>query len=64
MGTTLETTRFVGKDFTDQDVNIEHIAVGFGARTEEIKDPGNFGEALNQALAHADPGFLIITREP
>jgi benzoylformate decarboxylase len=64
MGTTMEATHFVGTDFTDPDVNVERIAAGFGARTDAIKNPGGIGDALDRALAHDGPSFLIIAREP
>ena len=39
MGTTIETTRFVGMDFDSPDLNMQGIAEGFGARTERIGKP-------------------------
>ena len=64
MGTTIETTRFVGMDFTDPDVNMQSIAGALGARTEMIDNLGAIGDVLRRALAHAGPSFLIIDREP
>jgi benzoylformate decarboxylase len=64
IGTTIDTTRFVGMDFTDPDVNMQGIAAALGARTETIGQPGAIGEILGRALAHAGPSFLIIDREP
>jgi benzoylformate decarboxylase len=64
MGTTIETTRFVGMDFTDPDVNMQGIAAALGARTEIIDDLGAIGAVLERALAHAGPSFLLIDREP
>ena len=37
MGTTIETTRFVGMDFDNPNLNMQGIAEGFGARTEKIE---------------------------
>ena len=64
MGTTIETTQFVGLDFSDPNVDMEKIAEGFGARVETIDDLEAVGDALARALAHAGPSFLIIDREP
>jgi benzoylformate decarboxylase len=64
MGTTIETTHFVGMDFTDPDVNVRGIAAALGARTEVIDELGAIGDVLGRALAHAGPSFLIINREP
>ena len=64
MGTTLETTRFVGMDFDNPSVDIQRIAESFGARTEKIDSLHAIGEVLGRALAHSGPSFLIIDREP
>jgi benzoylformate decarboxylase len=64
MRTTIETTRFVGMDFTDPDVNMQGLAAALGARTEIIDDLGAIGAVLDRALAHAGPSFLLINREP
>lgn len=64
MGTTFETTRFVGLDFNDPDVDLQRIAEGFGARSERITSAEAVGEVLARALAHQGPSFLIIDREP
>jgi benzoylformate decarboxylase len=64
MGTTLETTRFVGMDFRDPDVNMQGIAAALGARTEMIDELGAIGDILGRALAHGGPSFLLIDREP
>jgi benzoylformate decarboxylase len=64
IGTTIDTTSFVGMDFTDPDVNMQGIAAALGARTETIDQPGAIGDILGRALAHAGPSFLIIDREP
>ena len=64
MGTTIETTHFVGMDFTDPDVNMQSIAAAFGARTEKIDSQKAIGDALKRALPHPGPSFLLIEREP
>jgi benzoylformate decarboxylase len=64
MGTTIETTRFVGMDFDNPDLDMQRIAEGFGARTEKIANLQTIGEVLGRALAHPGPSFLIIDREP
>lgn len=64
MGTTMETARFVGMDFSDPKVDLQRIAEGFGARTERIVDSRSVGEVLDRALSHPGPSFLIIDREP
>lgn len=64
MGTTPETTRFVGMDFSDPNVDLQRVAEGFGARTERISSVGAVGDVLARALAHRGPSFLIIDREP
>ena len=64
MGTTMETTHFVGMDFSDPHVDLQRIAEGFGARTERITSVEVVGDVLARALAHRGPSFLIIDREP
>jgi len=64
MGTTFETTKFVGLDFDNPNLNMQGIAEGFGARVETIENMHTVGEVLKRALAHKGPSFLIITREP
>ena len=64
MGTTIETTQFVGMDFDNPDVDMQRIAEGFGARAEKINNLQTIGEVLGRALAHSGPSFLIIDREP
>jgi benzoylformate decarboxylase len=64
MGTTIETTRFVGMDFGNPDLDMQRIAEGFGARVEKLEDVQTIGEVLGRALAHSGPSFLIIDREP
>lgn len=64
MGTTIETTHFVGMDFSNPNVDMPRIAGGFGARTEKIEDIQGIGDVLSRALAHPGPSFLIIDREP
>jgi len=63
MGTTIDTTHFVGMDFDNPSLDMKRIAEGFGARTEKIDDLGRIGEVLDRARAHAGPSFLIIDRE-
>jgi benzoylformate decarboxylase len=64
MGTTIETTQFVGMDFGNPDLDMQRIAEGFGARTEKIKSLQMISEVLGRALDHRGPSFLIIDREP
>jgi benzoylformate decarboxylase len=64
MGTTIETTQFVGLDFSDPDVDMHKVAEGFGARVETIDDVQAVGDVLARALAHLGPSFLIINHEP
>jgi benzoylformate decarboxylase len=64
MGTTIETTRFVGMDFTHPDVDVQSIATGLGARTQKIDNLNAIANALTQALAHSGPSFIVIDREP
>jgi benzoylformate decarboxylase len=64
MGTTMETTRFVGMDFNDPNVDVQRIAEGLGARTQKIAHLGGIGDALKQAQAYSGPSFLVIDREP
>ena len=64
MGTTIETTQFVGLDFNNPDLDMQRIAEGFGARSEKIDNLQSIGEVLGRALAHRGPSFLIIDREP
>ena len=64
MGTTIETTQFVGLDFKNPDLDMRRIAEGFGARTEKIEDLQSISDVLGRALAHQGPSFLVIDREP
>lgn len=64
MGTAIETTHFVGMDFSDPNVDMRRIAEGFGARTEKIENLQTIGGILERAMAHRGPSFLIIDREP
>jgi benzoylformate decarboxylase len=64
MGTTIETTRFVGMDFNDPDVDVQKIAAGLGARTQKIDSLGAIGDVLTKALGYSGPSFLVIDREP
>lgn len=64
MGTTIETTQFVGLDFNNPGVDVQRIVEGFGARTERIDNLQTIGEVLGRALTHRGPSFLIIDREP
>ncbi len=64
MGTTIETTHFVGMDFDQPNVEVSKIAEGFGARVEKIADSEAIGPVLSRALAHLGPSFLVIDREP
>jgi benzoylformate decarboxylase len=64
MGTTIETTRFVGMDFDNPNLDMQGIAAGFGARIGKIDKAVATGEVLARAQAHRGPSFLIIDREP
>ena len=63
MGTTLQSTHFVGLDFDDPDVDVLKIAEGLGARCGRIASLASIGEVLAQALAYAGPSFIVIDRE-
>jgi benzoylformate decarboxylase len=64
MGTTIETTHFVGMDFDNPNLDMQGIAAGFGARIEKIDKVGTIGEVLVRAQAYRGPTFVIIDREP
>lgn len=64
MGTTIETTNFVGMDFRDPNVDLQKIAEGFGARTDTLASPDAVRDVLSRALAHAGPSFIVFHREP
>ena len=64
MGTTIETTKFVGLDFDHPNLNMQGIAEGFGARVERITTLQGIDQILERAFAHRGPSFLIIDREP
>ena len=64
MGTTLQSTQFVGMDFDDPDVDMLKIAEGLGARSDRIDCAAAIGDVLSRALAHAGPSFIVIDREP
>ena len=63
MGTTIETTHFVGMDFDNPNLDMQGIAAGFGARIEKIDKLGTIGEVVGRAQAHRGPSFLVINRE-
>jgi benzoylformate decarboxylase len=63
MGTTIETTSFVGMDFDNPNLDMQGIAAGFGARVEKIDKAGAIGGVLTRAQAHSGPTFIIIDRE-
>jgi len=64
MGTTIETTHFVGLDFSDPKLDLQRIAEGFGARTERLSSATAVGDVLARALAYRGPTFLLVDREP
>jgi benzoylformate decarboxylase len=64
MGTTIETTRFVGMDFDQPSLNMQGIAEGFGARVERIETLQGIDDVLRRAHAYQGPSFLIVDREP
>ena len=64
MGTTIDTTRFVGMDFDDPKLDMQGIASGFGARIDRIDKISAIDGVLGRALAHRGPSFLIVDREP
>jgi benzoylformate decarboxylase len=64
MGTTMESTKFVGMDFNDPDVDVQKIALGLGARTDKIASRTVISDALARALAYLGPTFLVIDRDP
>ena len=64
MGTTIETTRFVGMDFDNPNLDMPGIAAGFGARVEKIDQLLQIADVLDGALARRGPSFVIIDREP
>ena len=49
MGTTIDTTHFVGMDFSDPNLDMQDIATAFGARTEKIDKLGSIEEVLRRA---------------
>jgi benzoylformate decarboxylase len=64
MGTAIGSTRFVGLDFDNPNLNMQGIAEGFGARVEKIATLEGIGDVLKRAFGHQGPSFLIIDREP
>jgi benzoylformate decarboxylase len=64
MGTSIETTRFVGMDFDNPNLDMLGIAAGFGARAEKIDKLSQIADVLDGALTHRGPTFVIIDREP
>jgi benzoylformate decarboxylase len=64
MGTTIETTRFVGMDFDNPDLDMPGIAAGFGARAEKIDKLSQIADVLDRALTNRGPTFVTIDREP
>jgi benzoylformate decarboxylase len=64
MGTTIDTTRFVGMDFDDPKLDMQGIGSGFGARIDRIDKISAIDGVLGRALAHRGPSFLIVDREP
>jgi benzoylformate decarboxylase len=63
MGTTIDTTQFVGMDFNEPNVDLQGIAMGFGARVEAIDSSAAVGEILGRAMTHPGPSFITIERE-
>jgi benzoylformate decarboxylase len=63
MGTTMETTRFVGMDFDNPNLDMPRIATGFGSRAEKIDKLSQIAEVLHGALTHRGPTF-VVDREP
>jgi len=59
MGTTIETTRFVGMDFDNPNLDMQGIAAGFGARMEKIDKAGTIGEVLARAQAESNHEQLL-----
>ena len=64
LGSDFDTTRFVGLDFDDPDVDVLKVAEGLGARCGRIASLESIDEVLTQALAYAGPSFIVIDREP
>ena len=64
MGTTIETTHFVGLDFDNPNLDMQGLAVSFGARVEKIDKIATIGETLARATSHRGPSFLLVDREP
>jgi benzoylformate decarboxylase len=64
MGTTIETTRFVGMDFDNPNLDMPGIAAGFGAHAEKIDKLSQIADVLDSALTHRGPTFVIVDREP
>jgi benzoylformate decarboxylase len=64
MGTSIDTTKFVGMEFDNPSLDMRSIAEGFGARVEKIETLQDVSGVLQRAHAHQGPSFLIIDREP
>jgi benzoylformate decarboxylase len=64
MGTTIESTRFVGLDFDNPDLDMPRIAAGFGARAEKTDKLSQIADVLERALTHRGPTFVVVDREP
>lgn len=64
MNTTMDTTHFVGMDFSNPNLDMQGLAASFGARVEKIDKNTAIGETLARAMAHRGPSFLLIDREP
>jgi benzoylformate decarboxylase len=64
MGATIDTTRFVGRDFDDPKLDMQGIASGFGARMDRIDKISAIDDVLDRALTHRGPSFPILDREP
>jgi benzoylformate decarboxylase len=58
MGTSIETTRFVGMDFDNPNLDMQGIAASFGARTEKIDKASTIGEVL--ARRRDKPGLTVL----
>jgi len=64
MGTSFDTTRFVGLDFDDPALDLDAIMGGFGATTERLSVLDDVEGVVSRAVARQGPTVVFLERRP
>jgi benzoylformate decarboxylase len=64
MGTDFDSTRFVGLDFDNPALDLDAIMRGFGAATEQLRDPADAPAVIARAVARSGPTVVFVERQP